>query len=183
VTRIIKCLSKNLAYKNKYFAIYDDAVEFPDGSRGSYTRIFEGDSGQTVVVIPCDTNGNIGLIRIYRYGAAKWEWEFPRGLVEKGESLAANARRELLEETSLYAKKLTLVGSFYPNNGLITTIVHVYLAKGVWADGKIRVQNSEGIDKLKFVPRDTLLQMISSGRIKDGFTLSSVFLALMKKVL
>jgi ADP-ribose pyrophosphatase len=183
VTKIIKCLSQNLAYKNKWFTLYHDDVEFPDGKRGNYTKIIEGTSGKAVVVIPCATDKRIGLIRIYRYSAARWEWEFPRGIVEKGESLSANARRELFEETSLEGKKLTLIGSFFPNDGLITTVAHVYVAKGLSTSHKIRVQKSEGIDKLRFFTKNELINMASTGQIKDGFTLSALFLALMRKLL
>jgi ADP-ribose pyrophosphatase len=183
VTKIIKCLSKNLAYKNKWFTLYHDDVEFPDGKRGNYTKIIEGTSGEAVVVIPCASDKRIGLIRIYRYSAAKWEWEFPRGIVEKGESLSANAKRELSEETSLEARKLTLAGLFYPNDGLITTLAHVYVAKGLSTNHKIHVQKSEGIDRLRFLTKNELLKQVSKGRIRDGFTLSALFLALTRKLL
>jgi ADP-ribose pyrophosphatase len=181
---MIRCLSRNLAYKNKWFRLYYDDVEFPDGGQGNYTKIIEGATGKAVVIIPRLTAGKIGLIRIYRYSVAKWVWEFPRGIVEKGESLPANAKRELLEETSLRADKLTFAGSFYPNSGLITTEAHVYLADGLSKkSSRIRLQKSEGIDKLQFVTLAKMLKMISSGQIKDGFTLSAFFLAQSRKIL
>jgi ADP-ribose pyrophosphatase len=178
----IRCLSQNLAYKNKYFTIYDDDVQFPDGKLGTYTKIIEGASGAAVVVIPRSADGNIALIRIYRYSAARWVWEFPRGIVEKGESLSSNAKRELLEETSLKASELIKVGTFYPNSGLITTIAHVYLANRLSSKGKLQGQKSEGIDSLRFFSKKKILDMVSGQQIVDGFTLSALFLALSRKL-
>lgn len=57
---------------------------------------------EAVVMIMHDRTGErILLCREFRMAAGEWVYNFPAGLVEKGESVADAARRELKEETGL----------------------------------------------------------------------------------
>jgi 8-oxo-dGTP diphosphatase len=57
-----------------------------------------------LVVVQCQDSVLMGL------NAWRHQWELPGGMIEDGESLAAAARRELLEETGIEAGRLMLRG-------------------------------------------------------------------------
>jgi ADP-ribose diphosphatase len=55
-----------------------------------------------VVIVPFHTaSGKLVITREFRVPLADYEYGFPAGLVDKGETVAQAARRELMEETGL----------------------------------------------------------------------------------
>lgn len=65
-----------------------------------YASVKDGRSG-AVCVAMC--GGRILLARHWRIATGSWEWEFPRGMGERGESPEQTALREFHEETGLHA--------------------------------------------------------------------------------
>jgi len=173
----IKRIREVLAYENPWIACYFDQVQFPDGSKGSYTRITGKADIPGVVIIPLDNKKNIGLVRIFRYPVNKWLWELPRGFGERDISPRANARKELSEETGLTSKKLIRLGSILPDSGLLSTEAFVYLATSVIQGEKKADYENKLISQVRFVTKTEVQNMIKKRHIIDGYTLGAIILA------
>ena len=122
-----------LLCEDQYLICLRDAVYFPQKIPGTYDRIIwknelkEGLSG--IAVLPVLSSGRIALIVNYRHATRSWELELPRGGVELQETAKEAALRELKEETGLVASSLHFLGQVAPDNGLLSSIMPIFLAK------------------------------------------------------
>ncbi len=100
------------------------------------------------------------LLAIFREG----RWDLPKGMVERGETLAQAALREVAEETGIHNASL---------NRLITKTYHIYDKYGGWhmkqtswfamqATDKLTAvpQTEEGITQAVWLPREECLQRL-----------------------
>ena len=93
-------------------------------------------------------------------------WGYAGGSVELDEVVEEAAKRELLEETGLTARELTLFGVFsgkdthyiYPNGDEVSNGDIVYLCTSY--TGQLRCQESE-VEELCFFPADDLPENLS----------------------
>ena len=71
-----------------------------------------------VTIIPYDSEGNIYLIREFRYAVNDFVWEVPSGLVDEGEHIEDAAIRELKEETGLSGQMTLYIPPSYSSIGM-----------------------------------------------------------------
>src|SRR5260221_12364143 len=95
--------------------ILRDAVCFPDGRLGIYSRMV-GDSTPGVIVLPI-YQGPVLLIRHFRHATRTWHIEIPRGFGTKSFSSEENAFRELEEEVGATVSRLVSLGYVYSDTG------------------------------------------------------------------
>jgi ADP-ribose pyrophosphatase len=121
-----------LIKKDKYWTWLNDAVRFPSGAEGVYSRILWNKALKNpdvgVCVMPEIEGKGIVLNCNYRHATRSWELELPRGGVNESETVEDAARRETLEETGKVLSKLTLLGHIAPDTGTLSTVVPIYLA-------------------------------------------------------
>jgi ADP-ribose pyrophosphatase len=113
------------------------------------------------------------LERQYRYAADRYLWELPAGHIDPGEAPAAAAKRELLEETGLTAKRWKRALHFYVSPGILDETMSVFLATGL-TSGQAQPEDDERI-QTRFFPLPAALKMAHSGTIQDAKTLVSLF--------
>lgn len=154
-----------------FMTLVRDAVRFPDGSFGLHNRLLEG---RSVAVIPV-WQGKFLLIRIYRHGLREWSWEFPRGGANPDETSEQAIRRELREEIGAEISTLTDLGSFTPGGSVLAVRAQLYMAELSCVGTP---SSDEAISQIRGVDQYELSQMIGSGQIIDGFTISIVGRAL-----
>jgi ADP-ribose pyrophosphatase len=126
--RPYQTLSSRIAWSSPWYRIRQDEIITPDGRPGVYNVV---EKEAAVWIVPVLSDGNIVLIKNYRYTVDDWCLEVPAGSVKPGQSLEAAARAELLEEIGGTAQKMTYINHFYTANGICNEVGHIFLATDV----------------------------------------------------
>ena len=167
-----KTLDSTVVHKNNWYSVRKDTVITPSGQQGEYNVV---DSNDAVFIVALDDLENVCLVGLYRYPTNTYSLEIPAGSTDGQDPLEA-AKRELREEAGLTAGTWKLLGKIQSANGLLSEFGYVYLATELSEVGNDE-QAQEGIDDQQNVPFNDVMQMIKTGDITDGQTISSMCLA------
>lgn len=127
-----------------------------------------------VNVIALTPEGEVLLLRQFRFGAQAVVTEIPAGTVDPGEDHATAARRELLEETGHAADRWTYLGSVDPNPAFLDNRCHHWLAEDARQIAEPRPEAGEDIRCFR-LPLDEVRAMLRDGRIDHSLVLSAFF--------
>jgi len=97
-------ISKKTLYKDNHTKILKLKLKKPNGD--IFTQI-QMEKRPFVIIVPIDKQRRILLGQEHRSNLQKKVWMVPTGFIDAKESPKQAAKRELLEETGLLAKKLT----------------------------------------------------------------------------
>ena len=115
-----------------------------NGTEGDYIIL---DAPDWAVVIPeLDGGKRFLVVDQWRHGTEKMSREFPGGVIEKSETPAEGAARELREETGCIADELIHLGSVSPNPALQSNLVHFFLARGLHKTGGLQLDDDEFLE-------------------------------------
>jgi ADP-ribose pyrophosphatase len=106
----VKTLKSSILFRGKILNLRVDEILLPSG-RETTREIVEYKGAVTLV--PVFNDGGILFVKQYRYVVGDELLELPAGKLEEGEEPEETARRELLEETGYFPKKLKKLASFY----------------------------------------------------------------------
>jgi len=167
--------ASRVVYDNPWIEVREDVVVRPDGGRGLYgvVRVRQ----PAVFVVALTDDDEVVLVNVDRHTVGT-SLEVPAGGSD-GESPRTAAERELREETGLVAADWTELGRLDALNGICEAVEHVFLARGLSAvdQGSGRVE--EGITEVRRLPLAETLELVRSGRIRDGETVAALMLALL----
>ena len=161
-----KTLHSKCVFKGSLLDVRNDEVIFPSGSKS--TREWINHPG-AVCCIPVLENGDICLIKQYRYAIRKYVIELPAGKLEIGETPIDCAKRELEEEIGFEAKRIQFLTMFYPAVGFVNEEMHLFFAE----DLKKTNTNLDEDEFIELIPKtlDQAVEMIYSGDITDAKTI------------
>ncbi|MCY4624994.1 MAG: NUDIX hydrolase [Chloroflexi bacterium] len=128
-----------------------------------------------VTLVPVDPDGNVLLVRQYRWAAATALLEAPAGMMEPGEDPENTARRELREETGHAADSIIHLGGFWMAPGYSTEYMHAYLATGLRPD-PLPADEDEDLE-LVAVPWDDIPRLIRERAILDAKSIAALQMA------
>ena len=120
-------LATRRAYDGHILHVRVDDVRLPSG-RETVREMIEHPG--SVIVLPVTTDGEVLLIRQYRYTTGEMLIELPAGLIDEGEEPETAARRELTEETGYEAGELHVLGAAYVSPGYTQEESNFYVATG-----------------------------------------------------
>lgn len=177
----IKRIKENVVYENRWLRLYDDEIEHPDGSPGTYSWVDRNGGAGGAVVIPRLPDGRILLLKMHRYVPDRWSWEFPGGGANSGEPHEQAGLRELEEETGLTALSSAVIGQFTSDSGFVK-VRHSAVLANVASDAEftLELDEQESIAEARWTTEEEAWSMVATGEIFDGVTIS--VLGLLKAV-
>ena len=140
-----------------------DRVELPNGQVAELEVIRHVGAA---AVVPLDANGEVVLVRQYRYAVGDWLLEVPAGKLDAGENPAVCVRRELEEETGLSAGSLESLDWIYTTPGFTDEKIWLFLARDL-QPAEQRLEEDEVLEVVR-MPLAEALERARDGRIHDG---------------
>lgn len=168
-----KKLTSALVYDGVLLKLYRDDVALPDGEKSVREWI---DHPGAAAVIPLVEDGQVLLVRQFRYPIGRETLEIPAGKLDPGESPRECAKRELQEETGFSGEDFIRIGAFVTTPAFTNEVIHLFLARNL-TDGTAATDFDEFINTVK-LPLDEVLKRIEDGTIMDAKTIIAFLLAL-----
>lgn len=100
-----ECLERATIAESRLFGIESMALKFSNGQKRQYERLVSHGLG-AVLIVPMIDNQRFYLIKEYAAGTNEYELGFPKGRLDKGESIYEAANRELMEEVGFGARQM-----------------------------------------------------------------------------
>lgn len=166
-----KTLDSKTIFQGKILEMKVDHVSLPSG--GTSIREFVLHPG-AVSVLPFLNEGEIILVRQFRYPVGESLLEIPAGRLEPGEDPKETARREMVEEIGYRIGDLKHISTFFTTPGYTNEVMHLFFAY----DLEKTEPNSER-DEILEIETMTLEEAyvkIQKGEIKDGKTIAALAL-------
>lgn len=142
-----------------------------DGTTQHFFRIVSPDWAQ---VVPLTADGHVVMIRQYRQGAEETTLEIPGGIVDHGESPAAAAERELLEETGYRAERIVPLSALNPNPALFSNRLHAFAAEGAVRVADVANDRTEHT-VVELVPLAELPRLLVAGAVDHALVVATLW--------
>jgi len=167
-----KPVDSQLIYDGKIVHLYQDTVELPNGRQAKREVVRHVGA---VAIVPIDATGKVILVRQFRHAAGRVLLEIPAGTLNPNEDPTAAAMRELQEETGYKAENMRRIGGLFTAPGYTSEFIHLYLATNL-SESPLDKDEDEFIE-LERMPLQNALNLIRTGQIADGKSISGLLLA------
>ena len=160
-------------YSGAIIKVYREEVCLPDGAHRFWDVVRHRGA---VCVVPVDENGNVILVRQFRYPAGRVMLEIPAGKLEEGEEDRLSvAIRELKEETGAVAAKIECLGDIYTTPAYVDERITMYLATEL-SFGSSKPDAEEFLSVVRMPLRDAA-ELVMAGKIEDAKTQAALLRA------
>ena len=159
----IRLLSSRQVHEGRIVRLREDRVLLPQGSEAIYEYVEIKNGASTLAI---EENGDVWLVREWKYALGRPTIEVVSGGLEPGESPADGARRELREEAGLLAEELIPMGHVDPFTTMLRCPNHMFIARGLTHVPHER-EEAEIMELLR-VPLDEAFRMVMEGEITHG---------------
>ena len=146
-------------------------IKLPIGIEGTFGMIRHPGAS---LAVPIKDNGNVIILRQYRFAVSRRILEFPAGTLEEKEDPLVSIQRELGEESGYKASQWDRLGLMLPCPGYSDESINMFLARKLT---KLEKQPSgdedEDIEVLE-MSKNELDRLIASGNeVLDGKTITA----------
>ena len=160
-----KYVSHKSIFKGRIMEVQLHDIILPNGDSDSREIIIPNGGAS---VLPVDDEGNVYLVRQFRYPVQGEVLEIPAGKLNSGESHLECARRELEEETGYEAGNIELLAQAYLNPAYIKEKAHIFIATQL-KKGKQNLDEDEFLDVVK-MPFAKAYKMVEESSLLDAKT-------------
>ena len=164
-----KFLSEKIVFQSRYFCVKQVELE-RDGKKLTRETV---ERDPIIVVLPYTQNYEVYLEKQYRIAHKKDLLEVVAGHIEINDEVLFSAKKELVEETGLSAKKWKQVATWQIGTNMKQTM-HIFFATDL-TQGKTQLDEDEIIETVK-MPFEEALQKITTGEISVGFHVATLLL-------
>ena len=166
-----KCSGEHI-FDGTLLHVHRDMVRLPNGKESVREWIHHPGAAAVLPVLP---NGNVILVRQFRYPIGKVTLEVPAGKLDmEGEDPLHCARRELSEETGYTAEQYEKLTTIATTVGFSNEYIHLYLAHGL-SVGQQHTDEDEFVNVVQ-MPFAEALEMVKTGEIIDSKTIISLLM-------
>ena len=162
-------ISSTQIFSGKLIDLYLDNVRLPNGKQSTREWL---DHPGAVCLVPILNNGDILLIRQFRYGPREEFIEIPAGKLDKNEEPLKCGLRELEEETGYKSNKLTFLTNIHPAIGFSNEKMWMYLAEELELSER-KLDEDEFLELLP-TPLNLALEWVFTGKITDVKTIIGI---------
>lgn len=167
-------LKQRLFYKGRKFNFEVNSLRLPNNAEGEWDCIRHPGGA---LAVPVTAEGQLILVRQYRFAAQGRLLEFPAGTVEPHEGPLTTIQREIQEETGYRAHNWQKLGEFFLAPGYSDEIIYAYLAQDLEKLETPLAQDEDEDIETVFLTPEQLEKAIRDGEPVDGKSIASFFLA------
>ncbi len=169
---IEKKISSTSVFDGCLLHVFKDDIELPNGNKAVREWIKHPGASAVIPLLP---NGQIILVRQYRYPVAQVTLEVPAGKLDKeGEDPLECAKRELSEETGYTAEKIWKLTTIATTVGFSNEFIHLYAATDL-KSGRQHTDDDEFINVVK-MPLSDAVKLVEDGKIIDCKSIISILM-------
>ncbi|MEO0537588.1 MAG: NUDIX hydrolase [Cyanobacteria bacterium P01_A01_bin.123] len=167
-------LKQRLFYEGRKFNFEVNRLRLPNKAVGDWECIRHPGGA---LAVPVTAEGELVLVRQYRFAVQGRLLEFPAGTVELEESPAETIKREIEEETGYHANTWQSLGKFALAPGYSDEFIYAFLATDLEKlDVPVAQDEDEDIEVVLMTP-EALEKAILTGEAVDAKSICSFFLA------
>lgn len=159
-------IKSETVFEGKILYVTRDVAKLENG-REAIRDVIHHNGG--VCVVPLTEQGQVLMVRQFRYPHHCVTLEVPAGKLEQGEEPLTCGIRELWEETGTRAETMEYLGSLFPTPAYDTEVIHMYLAKGLQVGGSQKLDPDEFVDVERIDLREAV-NMVLRNEIQDAKT-------------
>ena len=164
----LRISNRETTYQCPFMEITHQQAEFEGFTKDYYVVNFKRRGG--VVVLK---NGEVLLVRQYRFLLNGASWELPGGTIEDDENVESGLVRECLEETGVRVSALRALVEYYPGLDNVDNRTTVFLSEQAEPVAPFRGNPAE-IQEIAWVPLERCLRMVFDREILDAMTVAGL---------
>jgi ADP-ribose pyrophosphatase len=120
-----KQLASKQIFDGKVVKLFVDDIELPNG-KGAFREVVRHPGA--VCVIPVTDEGEVIMVKQFRYPFASVLLEIPAGKLEIGEDPLDAVKRELEEESGVVAENIEFIGMTYTTVAFTDEKIYTYIS-------------------------------------------------------
>lgn len=167
-----KTVESELIFDGKIITVRKDKAELENGEIVNRELVIHPGG---VCVVPINENGEVLMVKQFRYPFQEALVEVPAGKLEVGEDHREAGLRELREETGAVCEKFEYLGVCYPSVAYLTEKIHMYLATGLTFENQ-DLDDDEFLDVIKIKLEDAV-EMVMNNELPDAKTQCAILKA------
>ncbi|MBR4097328.1 MAG: NUDIX hydrolase [Oscillospiraceae bacterium] len=167
-----KTVESELIFDGKIITVKKDKAELENGEIVNRELVIHPGG---VCVVPINENGEVLMVKQFRYPFQEALVEVPAGKLEVGEDHREAGLRELREETGAVCEKFEYLGVCYPSVAYLTEKIHMYLATGLTFENQ-DLDDDEFLDVIKIKLEDAV-EMVMNNELPDAKTQCAILKA------
>lgn len=169
-------LSSEYLIKRPWLTVRREHLRLPNGGEAPEFYVLEYPDWVNVTAITED--GKMVMVKQYRRGVERVNYELAAGVIDPGETPLEAAKRELLEETGYGEGEWREMTVLAPNPSTSTNYAHCFLATGVRKIGGQHLDGGEDItvhlleeeDVMEMLRRDEIIQALMAAPLWRYFS-------------
>lgn len=167
-------IRKRLHYQGRLFSFEVSKLRLPNQVEAELECIRHPGGA---LAVPLTEDGQLILVKQYRFAVATRLLEFPAGTVEAHEDPAVAVRREIEEETGYRAHNWQYICKFPLAPGYSDEYIHTFLARDLEKLANPPQQDADEDIEVVFMTPEAMEKAILAGEPVDAKSISSFFLA------